>query len=649
MLSAVMSKSKAMSRTPGREREENQIEALREAELKLKRYRTMLRLTGTEIENRNRVIRSLTAFTYQASRLTEPSALFKLALNLALDTAKAHSGAIILIDQDSKALTMGAHRELTPDLVHILTGRQLDIAARALMPHLVEGKGALLELNQEFDEGETALLEAGQVNSLASLPLQAGHQMLGALVIGIRDRARFRPAELHGLLAIAQETAAAWQSLQLREKLWQMAETLLSQGSENGVLASSAGVVDETVARPSLPSVQGKLANMVADLGGNMAAIFALEKTGESVQANLVLDYGLSPMFVGTYSPGMKADTLFPFEQLARHNLLVRNIHQANNSLTIPLLISLEEEGARSLLGLHLGASGPNPTQKAIFVASTNPGAFTMDHIDRLLPAANSLLPLITELPPLPTLPTRSVHAPPLERQATDDDMELLLAGMMAAEEEVERHNADFAALNNIAELLNSTLDLAQVVDEILERIQDVLGTECVWLYLIDPGSYEPTMMELQAQLGLSARYARGMRRLAVGDSLEGAAAKENKTYFINDTQEASNRCHLLIQVEDIQSVAAVPLACPDELNGQDHKRVVGVLSVAFRDFHVWQPRQIRLLTSIVGQLAFAVNNAQLYRQVQEGMTSLTISNDVLKQINSLLVSGSQSGKENTQ
>ena len=108
----------------------------------LRHYRTTLRLTGAEIEHRNRVIRSLTAFTFQTSRLTDPAALFKLALSQAMDTARAQTGAIVLIDQETKMLTLGAHRELTSDLVYILTGRQFDLAARALMPHLVDGKGS---------------------------------------------------------------------------------------------------------------------------------------------------------------------------------------------------------------------------------------------------------------------------------------------------------------------------------------------------------------------------------------------------------------------------------------------------------------------------------------------------------------------------
>jgi GAF domain-containing protein len=645
MFGAVKSPGQATTLASRKGHNDSQTKALREAQLKLDRYRTMLRLTGAEIEHRNRVIRSLTAFTFQTSRLTEPAALFKLALSQAMETARAQTGAIVLIDQETKMLTLGAHRELTSDLVYILTGRQFDLAARALMPHLVDGKGALLELNDEADDGEIALLELGQVKSLVSFPLQAGHQLLGALIVGIKARTRFRPVDLHGLLAIAQETATAWESLQLREKLWHMAETLLSHESGSGSAFDPDSTTEQLpAARPSLPPVQAKLANLVADLGGSMAAIFALDHSQEDISVTLVVDYGLSPVFTGSYARSHLSDKLFPFDQLASHDLLVKNIQRANNSLAFPLLVSFEEEGARSLLALHIGSSRSKQSEKVIFIAATAPDVLTTAHIAQAQPAAKALLPLLTELPAVPTFPTRSVHIPPLERQATDDDLELLLAGMMAAEEEVERHNADFAALNSISELLNRTLNLDQIVDDILQRIQDVLQTECVWLYLVDPVSFEPTMLNLQAHLGLSGRYVKGMRRLALGDGLEGAAAKENKTYFINDTRQESNRCHLLIQVENIQSVATVPLVCPDELNGYDHKRVVGVLAVALRDYHVWQPRQVRLLTTIANQMAFAVNNAQLYTQVRDGMASLTVSNDMLKQINALLVTESRNG-----
>ncbi len=629
---------------------ENTRKELHDLQVKLDRYRATLRVAGAEIEHRNRVIRALTAFTYQASRLTEPAALLRLALSQALETTSAEAGAIILIDQETQNLTMGAHKGLSPDLVRILTGRQFDEGAAILMPHLVTGKGALLELSDSSDSGERSLLQSGHMNSLVSLPLQAGYQLLGALVVGTQDKPRFLPADLHGLLAIAQGTAVAWESLHLREKLWHMAETLLSQELQ-AATDSGAGLanLDLTPSPPALPPLQAKLANIVADIGGTMGAIFTLDDSREDMEITLAADYGLSPIFTSNFALCHLSDNFFPFDHLDDSNLLVKNLVQANASHALPLLVSLEEEGARSLLALRLKKDKKSQTDKAIFVAASTADAFSSDHFDQLIPEVKALIPLLTEVPSVPTFPKRSIHVPSLERQATDDDLENLLAAMMAAEEEVERHNADFSVLNAISEMLNRTLNLDKVLNPVLLKVRDVLQTEAAWIYLIDPASHSPITLNMQAHLGLSDRYVKGMKQLSLGDNLEGVVAKENRAFFVNDTSEQSDRCHLLIEVENILSTAAVPLACPEERDGHDYKRVVGVMVVAMRQLHTWRPRQIRLLTTIANQMAFAVNNAQLYAQVKEGMTSLTISNQVLQEINKLLIDKDEDADDNSE
>jgi len=91
--------------------------------MKLEQYRSAMRLASSEIEYRNRVIRTLTTFNYQASRQIKATAVLQLALTQALKTARSEVGAIILIDPETKNLTMGVHQGLTSEMVRILTGR----------------------------------------------------------------------------------------------------------------------------------------------------------------------------------------------------------------------------------------------------------------------------------------------------------------------------------------------------------------------------------------------------------------------------------------------------------------------------------------------------------------------------------------------
>jgi len=594
---------------------------------KLGQYKATLRLAGTNIERRNRVIRALTSFPY-----------LKLGLSQALEMTEAQVGAVVIIDSATKKLSLGAHEGLTPELVRILTGYQFDEGAVTLMPHLVTGTGALIEDSETADEGERALLEAGQVSSLISLPLYTGDQLLGTLVAGTKGDVRFSPASTHFLIAISQGIAVSLESLHLRERLWQMAETFLSQAVSMSDDDSPFSAYDDEndLGRqaPILPPLQAKLADIIAGLGGTIGGVFLLDETKQDIQVTLAADYGLSPMFTNSYAQFRNSEGFFPFKHLLTHNLLVKHLPAVTTNQPIPLLISLQEEGAKSMIATCF--HDPNVKKsRAVFVASPEPSAFVADHIAPLLAECEELLPLLTDLPPMPTLPTRSVHVPSMTLEAKEKDLELLLAAMMEAEEEVQRHTLDFAMLNEISEALSQSLDLEPVLTQVVDTIQQMLETDAIWLHLIDEMDGDRTKMHLAVQNGLSKEYAENRHNLLLSDAIEGEVAKENKPRYINDISEGNS----LNELDGIQSMAIIPLSCPEiVVEGDVHRRVVGVLSVAMNKLHTWQPRQARLLNTVANQMAFAINNAQLYTQVKEDMEAYSLSSQFLQKVNDSLM-----------
>ncbi len=606
------------------------------AQSKLERYRATLRLAGTNIERRNKVIRALTSFPYQASRMTEPAALLKLGLTQALEMTEAQVGAIVIIDPTTKELAMGAHEGLTPELVRILTGKQFDAGAAVLMPHLVAGTGALIEDLETADEGERMLLAAAEVSGLISLPLFAGDQLLGSLVAGTKDDSRFSPASTHFLIAIAQGIAVALESLRLRERLWHMAEMFLSQATSPGNLDSPREHNDTPL--PLLPPLQARLADLVANLGGTVGIIFFLDKLKEDLQITLAADYGLSPIFTNEYAQFRNSYAFFPFHQLFTHHLLVKNLAQVNARQAMPLLKSLQAEGAKSLMAAYF--SDRDETRlRVILVAAPKTAVFTADQFDTLLTGARGLLPLLQEAPAVPTLPTRSVHVPSMTLEAKEGDLELLLAAMMEAEEEVQRHNADFATLNDISEMLVQTLELGPVLQAVLGKIRQMLQTDVAWLYLMEDLELERPWLRLIAWEELSAEYVTAAEELTLRDTLEGVVATENKARHLNDVLQEPELCRQMHEIEQIQSVAIVPLSCPEiVVDGVVHRRVVGVLAVGMRQAYTWQPRQMRLLNTVTNQMGFAINNAQLYAQVREDMEAYSLSNQFLKQVNDALM-----------
>jgi GAF domain-containing protein len=600
--------------------------------LRIERYRTILRLAGVEIERRNRGIRALTAFTYQASRQNEPAALMKLALSQALAMTQAPMGAIILIDAQTKNLSLGAHRGLTPDMVRILTGRQYDAGAAALMPHLVVGKGALLEEHAAVDPAERMLLTTAQVSSMVSLPLQVEQQLLGALIVGVQGGERLSAADLHFLIALGQETAVALQCLHLREKLWHIAETLLSREAESSV-ASGMRELDFNPTLPALPPLQAKLATIIADFGGTMGAIFAVHPGENETQINLVVDYGLSPVFTGTFACFLLSDGFFP-PTVVEEDVNITDIAQVSGNVAVPMLASLYNEGARSLLTTRFGDGGA--TVRFLLIAATEPNVLGEEIKEQLRTASQSLLPLLTDPPHVPTFPTRSVHVPSLTRAASDDDLEQLLAAMMEAEEESFRHNADLIALNSISTKLARTFNLNKVLDGIMAEIKDMLSVTAAWLYLIDPLS--PDRLILRACDGLSERYSQGRQRIFIGDGIEGQVAQLNQPLFIEDALQHRLRCEILVDQEQMRAIATVPLTCEVEHDGLEEQQVVGVLTVSMNHTYLWQSREIRLLTAVANHLALATHNASLYNQVQDTSERLAASNQLLQELNKQLL-----------
>lgn len=247
---------------------DNTRDQLRRATERLEQYQAALRLANVEIKRRNRNVIALMTFAYQANRTADPTTLLKLALVQALETTGTPVGAIVVIDKQNKDLTLGVHRGLTKELSAVLTGQQLGAGAVTLMPHLVSGAGALLEYHTTDDQMERLLLASGNLTSLVSLPLQIGPRLAGAFLVGLQNKKSFTSAELCFLMALAQETAVALESLNLRESLWRTAEMLL--GSDGTKIATMQEIgdteLDLSVPTPfELPDIQPTSSEQISE------------------------------------------------------------------------------------------------------------------------------------------------------------------------------------------------------------------------------------------------------------------------------------------------------------------------------------------------------------------------------------------------
>ena len=232
---------------------------------------------------------------------------------------------------------------------------------------------------------------------------------------------------------------------------------------------------------------------------------------------------------------------------------------------------------------------------------------------------------------------TESHEPVALSNQA--DDVENLLAAKVEADAEVARQDADLQILNSIADLINRTLDLPKTLQSAVALTKDMLHSDAAWLYLHNGNN----TLELNAHLGLSTNYTRGMSRIDLNDGLEGYVARENKSLSIASTQrDQQHKQKIWVDKEKLSAIAAVPITRPEARNNGSapNTQVIGVLLVGKRDSggYDWTPRDTQMLTAIANQLAPAIDNAHLHAQVQEQEIKLRAGNEVLTTINDMLL-----------
>lgn len=216
------------------------------------------------------------------------------------------------------------------------------------------------------------------------------------------------------------------------------------------------------------------------------------------------------------------------------------------------------------------------------------------------------------------------------------EDLEQLLAGMVEAQEEVQQQNTDLQTLNTIAEMMNRTLNLKEILQSAVDQTKAALDTDAAWLYLVN----ERNQLDMRAHTGLSKAYIRAMQLLKLKDGLEGQAVTENEARFVGSLTEEGVSHKIWVDKEKLQGVAVVPITRPDTQARRDEtaSHVIGVLATGtIAEPHPWSHREMNLLASIANHVALAIDNAQLYEKLQDNEANLRAGNEVLQEINDML------------
>lgn len=163
-----------------------------------------------------------------------------------------------------------------------------------------------------------------------------------------------------------------------------------------------------------------------------------------------------------------------------------------------------------------------------------------------------------------------------------------------------------FEALYQVARVVNSSLDPAKVLEEIVTGVSQAMGTKACAIRLLDPRRKELVM---GASHGLSEGYLRKGKVLVDKSGLDQQALKGGPVCIVDAQNDPSFQYGERAQTEGIRSICVVPLKV-----GQ---RSIGVLRVYSETKRAWSEQEERFLEAAANLSAIALENARLHRALE--------------------------------
>ncbi|ADV82684.1 SpoIIE family protein phosphatase [Terriglobus saanensis] len=183
----------------------------------------------------------------------------------------------------------------------------------------------------------------------------------------------------------------------------------------------------------------------------------------------------------------------------------------------------------------------------------------------------------------------------------------------------IEASHTDF--LHRLADALNTTLDLQTLMHRVADLVRAVVDYRIFAVLLLNDRTQE---LWMRFQVGHTPEIER--MRIRIGQGVVGEAAERRASIRIDDVTEISNYINAN---PEVRSELAVPLIVKN--------KVIGVLDIESELPSNFTDDQRRLLELVASRMAIAIENARLYTRVSRQAQTLTVLNEISRELTSIL------------
>ena len=160
--------------------------------------------------------------------------------------------------------------------------------------------------------------------------------------------------------------------------------------------------------------------------------------------------------------------------------------------------------------------------------------------------------------------------------------------------------------INEVAELILSTLDLKKLYDEVLQKIQQKFEYFHLSFWLLDRKTNE---LVLTAHAGYEEPTVHIGYRLPIHNGILGWVVQNQKSRLVLDTSLEPNFEKLSPESAKIKSEIASPVKI--------HEQFIGVLDIESESLSDFDHFDVLVLETIANQFAIAIHNARLYEEIK--------------------------------
>ena len=205
------------------------------------------------------------------------------------------------------------------------------------------------------------------------------------------------------------------------------------------------------------------------------------------------------------------------------------------------------------------------------------------------------------------TIPDLAIH----ERKMSEPTPELnpSSAGTPYSKDQLTARSRDLAALLTIAEVATQSLDIEKILNDTLDKSLEILGFDVGFIRTLDR---ENKNMLVRVARGLrSPEFLAGLAPIgAERRNVSRIVFETKEPYICTDVRKNPIYRNRSMEREGVISTAAAPV--------MSKNRVLGIMVVGSRQLHRFRKREIELLMAFGSQLGAALENAELYDEVNK-------------------------------